>query len=88
MAKTEGFLEFYLDTVLADTAGITGMELIRRTDGLANVKDITGIPDETKRMRAERIIVTFAKECIMQREALKNGQDYIDSINKAIRKFS
>lgn len=88
MAKTEGFLGFYLDSVLADTAGITGMELIRRTDGLANVKDITSIPDEAKRVRAERIIVTLAKDCIMHRESFKNGQDYIASINRAIGKFS
>lgn len=84
MAKTDGFLDHYLNTVLADTAGITGLELIRRTDGLANVKDITTISDEAGRVRAERIIVRFAKKCIMHRESFKTGQDYINAINKAV----
>lgn len=87
MARTEGFLEDYLNTVLADTAGVTGLELIRRTDGLANVKDITSISDEAKRIRAERIVITFAKDCIMHRQSFKNGQDYITGIKKAIAKF-
>jgi 5-methylthioribose kinase len=46
MAKTEGFAGLYLDTVLADTAAYTGTELIRRTVGMAPVKDLTVIDDE------------------------------------------
>ncbi len=38
-AKTKGFMEYYLGTILADTAGVAGLESIRRTVGMANVKD-------------------------------------------------
>lgn len=87
MARTKGFLEAYLASVLSDTAGVTGLELIRRTVGMANVKDITTIADEKKRMRAERIAVTLAKDCILHRKAMQNGADYRAAIERAIAAF-
>ena len=88
MARVEGFLDYYLGSILEDTAGVTGLELIRRTDGLANVKDITTIKDQEKRTRAERIVVTFAKNCIMNRSQFRSGQDYRQAIGAAVEKFS
>ncbi len=87
MAKTEGFLEHYLGTVLSDTAGVAGLESIRRIDGMANNKDITSIADEEKRARAERIIVTLAKNYIMNRDRFTSGADYRRAIEDAIAKF-
>lgn len=87
MAKTEGFMEYYLDTILADTAGVAGLESIRRIVGMANVKDITTIPDEAKRTRAERIVLTLAKDYIKNRNSFKCGKDYIDAIDRAVKKF-
>lgn len=85
MAKTEGFKEHYLDAILADTAAYTGTELIRRTVGMAQVKDVTTIPDPQKRAYAERINVLCAKECIMHRDRFLQGSDYIDALNRAVR---
>ena len=87
MAKTEGFLEYYLSTVLSDSAGVAGLESIRRIAGMANNKDITTIPDEAKRVRAERIIVTLAKNYIMNRDQFTSGADYRRAIGEAIAKF-
>ena len=88
MAKTEGFMEWYLDGVLRDTAAVAGFESIRRTVGMANVKDITSISDEKKRARAEKIIITLAKDYIMNREtSFKSGKDYREAIEKAVAKF-
>ncbi len=87
MAKTEGFLEYYLGTVLSDTAGVAGLESIRRIAGMANNKDITTIADEAKRVRAERIIVTLAKNYIMNRDRFTSGADYRRAIEEAIAKF-
>lgn len=39
MCKTPGFKEHYIASILEDTAGVTGLELIRRTVGMANVKE-------------------------------------------------
>ena len=87
MAKTPGFLDYYLNSILEDTAGCTGLELIRRTVGMANVKDITLIPEENKRMRAERIIIVLAKDCIKNRARFKCGSDYVAAIEAAIKKI-
>lgn len=87
MAKTEGFMEYYLETILADTAGVAGLESIRRIVGMANNKDITTIADEAKRARAEKIIVTLAKNYIMNRTQFVSGADYRKAIEEAIAKF-
>jgi 5-methylthioribose kinase len=87
MAKTEGFMEWYLGTVLSDTAAVAGLESIRRTVGMANVKDITTIPDEAKRARAEKIIIILAKNYIMNRDSFKSGSDYRKAIEAAVAKF-
>lgn len=87
MAKTEGFMEWYLGTVLSDTAAAAGLESIRRTVGMANVKDITSIPDLDKRARAEKIVITLAKKYIMNRDSFLSGADYRKAIEEAIAKF-
>ncbi|MBR2737739.1 MAG: S-methyl-5-thioribose kinase [Lachnospiraceae bacterium] len=86
MAKTPGYKEYYLGTILADTAGVTGLELNRRIIGTANVKDITTIPDEAGRVRAERICVLAAKRFIKERAQLKNGADFLAILKDAIAK--
>ena len=87
MAKTDGFKEYYLSQILSYTAGTTGLELIRRIAGLAKVKDITSIEDETKRTRAERICLTLAKECIKKRDSFTSGAAYMKAIRKAVEAF-
>lgn len=87
MAKTEGFMDWYLGTVLSDTAAVAGLESIRRTVGMANVKDITKIPDEEKRARAEKIVITLAKDYIMNRDSFKSGKDYRKAIEAVTAKF-
>ncbi|MGB4657606.1 MAG: S-methyl-5-thioribose kinase [Mobilitalea sp.] len=87
LAKTEGFLEWYLGSILADSAAIAGLESIRRTVGMANVKDITTISDDAKRARAEKIVITLAKKYIMNRDSFLCGADYKKAIEDVIKKF-
>jgi 5-methylthioribose kinase len=87
MAKTPGFKEWYLSTILKDTAAVTGLELIRRTVGLANVKDITSINDVDKRVRAEQICILMGKDFIINRESFKSGQDFINTLERAEAKI-
>lgn len=87
MAQVDGFMEYYLGTILADTAGIAGLESIRRAVGMANNKDVTSIADEKKRARAERIIITLAKNYIMNRTTFTSGAAYRKAIEEAVAKF-
>lgn len=76
MAKTEGFLDWYLAGILEDTAATAGVETIRRIVGIAKVKDLTTIPDDESRLRAERCALMLAKQYIMNRGQFKCGGDY------------
>jgi 5-methylthioribose kinase len=77
MAKSKGYMEYYISTILADTSGVTGLELNRRTVGMANVKDLTTISDEKKRIRAERICILAGKHYIKERANMKCGADFL-----------
>ncbi len=64
MAKAKGFKEYYINDVLVNTAGVTGCEMIRRTVGFAHVKDLDGIADDTKRIKAKKDNMHLAKVLI------------------------
>ena len=81
-AKYKGFKEYYLDTILRDTAAVTGLEGIRRIVGIAHVKDITSIQDEEQRTKAERLCMLASKSFIMNREELKTGKDFLEVIKQ------
>lgn len=83
MAKTNGFKEYYLNSVIADTAAYTGTELIRRTVGMAQVKDVTTINDEKMRTLVERINILSAKDYIINRASFKTGKDFVSAFLKA-----
>jgi 5-methylthioribose kinase len=83
MAKTPGFADFYIDSILADTAGYAGTELLRRTVGMAQVKDLTSIADEKKRLLAERVSLLCGKRLIMRRGEIKTGGAYTETLFRA-----
>lgn len=83
MAKTEGFMAYYLDTILSDTAAYAGTELIRRTVGMAQVKDVTTIADAEKRAYAERVNILCGKDFIMNRKQFKTGADFVAALRRA-----
>ena len=88
MAKMPGFKSWYLSGILADTAGYAGTEGLRRIYGMANVKDIISIEDAGKRTRAERIVISLSKDCILHRGSFICGADYVAAIERAVRKHS
>ncbi len=85
MCKTPGYKEYYMGTILADTSAVTGLELIRRTVGMANVKDITTIADEKARTRAERICITAAIDFIKNRDDKKCGKCFLNTLKDAVK---
>ncbi|MDF2946661.1 MAG: 5-methylthioribose kinase [Bacillales bacterium] len=87
LAKENGFDRWYLNRVIQDTAGVAGLELSRRIIGLAKVKDITSIEDINKRVKAERICLSVAKDYIKNRSDFREGNDFIQALNNAERLF-
>ncbi len=83
MAKVPGFRDWYLGSILSDTASYAGTELIRRTVGMAQVKDVTTIADEGKRVYAERVNILCAKDYIMNHSAFQTGADFVAAVKRA-----
>ncbi len=84
MFKSDRFREHYISTVLRDTALVAGLESIRRTVGMANVKDLTTISDREKRALAEKRVIMLAKKYILNADKFKTGQDYRDAILEVV----
>jgi 5-methylthioribose kinase len=82
MARTPGYKEYFLKTILRDSSGVVGVELLRRSVGLAQVKDLTSIADLNKRIRAERLVIRAAKKFIKNRESFFDGPQFIDCVKK------
>lgn len=84
MAKKDYYKKWYLESVLADSAGSAGLEIIRRVVGDSKVADVTTIEDTDKRIKAERLLINIGKEMIMNRENIKNGKGFTDILKKHI----
>lgn len=82
MAKSKGFKEYYINDVLVNTAGVAGCEMVRRTVGFAHVKDLDGITDAEKRIKAKKENLHLAKILIKNRTEIVNGEEYIRLIEK------
>ena len=87
-ASYKGFDQYYLETILRDAAGVAGLELCRRTLGLAHVKDMTSIADANARARAEKMCIVMGKRFIMERRLMKNGTDFMKVIAAAGEAYS
>lgn len=75
--------EWYLEEVLKDSAGIAGLELIRRTIGAAKVRDITSIKDENERAMAERLCISLGKELMINRYSILDSDSYFNAFKRA-----
>lgn len=83
MGRTPGYAEWFLSTIMADTAGVAGLEMIRRVVGVAQVKDLTSIEPAEARARAERIVVLAAKAYIKDRRNYREGRDFLRALVEA-----
>jgi len=88
LAKSPAYMDWYLNTVLTDTCGVSGLEIMRRTVGDSKVVDITGIEDLQQRIKAERILILLAKYLILNRNHIRQGKDYIDALQVALQEYN
>ncbi|KMT22449.1 S-methyl-5-thioribose kinase [Clostridium cylindrosporum] len=86
-AKVDGFKEYYLNSILSDSFGVAGTEIIRRIVGIAKVKDITVILDNDKRAEAEKFLLTLGKRFILERDNFKGEEDFINALHEVEKQF-
>lgn len=80
-AQNDEFMDYYLQDILNDTAGMAGLELNRRIVGLAKVKDITGL-DHHQRIKAEKICISIANRFILNRHQYTKGIDFVQVLQE------
>ncbi|GAA0180407.1 S-methyl-5-thioribose kinase [Clostridium sediminicola] len=84
MAKTDDFDTWYLKSILEDTAGTVGLEMIRRIVGIAPVADITSIIDEEKRANVQKILILVGKDFILNRNQYTAGEQFIETLKNIV----
>ncbi|MCF0237625.1 MAG: S-methyl-5-thioribose kinase [Sphaerochaetaceae bacterium] len=82
LAKTQGFDQCYLDSVIEDTIAFMGTELIRRVVGVAKVKDITNLPDDGTRTLCEKKLLSLGKKAIINKAAIYNGEKLVTLVKE------
>ncbi|MET3697731.1 5'-methylthioribose kinase [Bacillus oleivorans] len=84
-AEVEGYQKQFLQKVFSDALGFAGCELIRRTVGLAHVKDLDGIQDNEKRITSKRHALAIGTALILQRREFKSIKEAITLLEEKLR---
>ena len=79
--KTDGFKKFYINSVMADSFGYAGTEIIRRTVGDSKVMEVTSVKDLSLRVPMERRLVKLGIALIKQRNTIKTGKEVIEILH-------
>ena len=72
--RTASFRKYYLDSVMADSLGYAGTEIVRRTVGDSKVMEVSSVSDPAVRIPMERALVKLGAALIKQRESLRSGK--------------
>ena len=72
--RTAAFRKYYLDSVMADSLGYAGTEIVRRTVGDSKVMEVSSVSDLKQRVPMERALVKLGAALIKQRETLRSGK--------------
>mgnify|MGYP001206766182 FL=1 len=82
-ARYPGFDRYYLGRIMEDTSAVAGLELCRRTLGIAGVKDLTSIEDPEKRLAAEKLCLIAGKTFIMRRGEITTGERFVKAVRES-----
>lgn len=82
--RTESFRKNFLHSVMADTLGYAGTEIIRRTVGDSKVVEITSVKDPAQRIPMERALIQMGTHLIMKRHEICHGSELTDIFRQLI----
>jgi 5-methylthioribose kinase len=68
--KNESYQEYFLTNILRDTIAYAGTELIRRTIGLAHVKDLDSIVDDKQRAKCETQALQLGQTLVLNSDTM------------------
>lgn len=84
----EGYNAFLLEKIFHDSLGFAGCELIRRTIGLAHVKDLDNIENEKKRILLKKQTLKTGERLIVSRQEIDSIDAVIELLGEIIYEYS
>ena len=72
------FRQSWLASVMAESAGYAGTEIIRRTVGDSKVAELTSVTDPSLKLPMERALIKLGIALIKHRESFQTGRDLTD----------
>ncbi len=83
-AETEGYLDWLLADIFEQATGFMGLEMIRRTIGLAHVKDLDGMMDDEKRLTAKRRSLFIGARLVKERATYKTAEQLVAAVKEVL----
>ncbi|KAB3535444.1 S-methyl-5-thioribose kinase [Alkaliphilus pronyensis] len=83
-ARAEGYRDDFMNNLFTDTIGFCGAVMIRRTHGLAQNLDVTGIEDLQKRRDVQVKLLELGEKLIMNRHSFNNLEEVTNLIKENI----
>lgn len=77
--RVPAFKNAYLDSIMADSAGYAGTEIIRRTVGDSKVMEVTSVTDAKQRIPMERALVKLGIALIKNRKTYRKGRELTEA---------
>ena len=81
-ADVKGYKELYLKSLLEESVGLGGCEVMRRVLGLAHVADLDSIEDLQKRAKAQKLAWKIGEIMVKQRKNIGTMSALIEMIRK------
>ncbi len=80
--KVPGYLPFILEKTFEDAVGFAGIEIIRRTIGLAHVADLDPIEPFEKKIEAKQRALHLGSKLVKNRQTIKTTADIAHSFKQ------
>ncbi len=77
--RTANFRQAYLNSVLADSCGYAGTEIIRRVVGDSKVMEVSSVKDPAVRIPMERALIKLGIRLIKERSSMRSGRDLTEA---------
>ncbi|MBQ3372524.1 MAG: S-methyl-5-thioribose kinase [Oscillospiraceae bacterium] len=85
--KNIAFKKQYIDSIMADSVGYAGTEMIRRTVGDSKVMEITSVTNMAKRIPMERVLIETGIHFVMNHRKIIHGCELTDIFCRELDKI-
>ena len=81
------FKEEYLSSVVADSVGLAGTEIVRRTVGDSKVAEVSQVEDNDTRIKLDRILTLIGIHFIKRRRSIKTGKELMKVFEEVMKEY-